>query len=135
MNLDGGNGRGRTGRLAVTDDRSTQKRATDAHGFYWQHGVNKSLLAAPAYVKGCGMPALIRRGNGIRKRWRAGVAQASGEETAEWTDAVEQTNGLWGFDGSSCVEHGRTGLESSGDGARIRGWPRRYAECEGGVGT
>jgi hypothetical protein len=67
------------------------------------------------------MPALIRRANRTRKRVRAGVAQASGEETAEWTDAVERTNGLWGFASSSCVEHGRTGLGSSGDGARIRG--------------
>lgn len=49
-------------------------------------------------VKVCTMPALTRGSVSTRQcRW-AGVGQASMEETAECSEAVRESDALWGFE-------------------------------------
>ena len=58
-------------------------------------------------VKGCGMPALPRGRSSGDDGLRAGVAQASGEETAGCCEVVWVGRGLWGFDVSRCAWNAR----------------------------
>jgi hypothetical protein len=58
------------------------------------------LLRHSAFVKGCTMPALSAGVQGHDRVGRAGVGQASREETAEWFEAVSADyKRLWGFEG------------------------------------
>lgn len=66
-----------------------------------QPGVNSGPMTA--LVKGCRMPALRGGQARYQQTARAGVVQASREETAEWTDAVETAAMAMGF---VCVKQG-----------------------------
>ena len=94
-------------RRPVSDERRSRpekfSRAREPRNTYRQQ---TSAARAPAIyhrrsaliVKGCGIPAQRASPAWIGHDLRAGVAQASREETAECTAAAVCRNRLWGFD-------------------------------------